>query len=134
MIYIQIFIHENLICGYFLQKNPFKLCLGEKYSSEMTQLLVREVMVLFLPIAKFLRLKLLEENYWIFIPNIRFRNVKISLFWHKNQPIRKHSSFPNRLVTQSSPKTQFIFQKRLDFKIFMNSKSVIYFYLVSMSI
>ena len=37
-------------------------------------------------------------------------------------------------LTQPNPKTQFIFQKRLDFKIFMNSKSVIYFYLVSMSI
>ena len=75
MIYIQIFIHENLICGYFLQKNPFKLCLGEKYSSEMTQLLVQEVMVIFLPIAKFLRLKL--DFYKEFI---RFRNVKISHF------------------------------------------------------
>ena len=43
-----------MISSYFLQKeNPFQ-CLGEKYSSGMTQLLVREVMVIFQPVANFL--------------------------------------------------------------------------------
>ena len=57
MIYIQIFIHKKIDLWSFLTKNPFQ-CLGEKYSSEMTQPLVREVMVLFLPVTQFLRLKL----------------------------------------------------------------------------
>ena len=42
LIYIQIFIHKNLISSYFLHFQ----CFGEKNSSEMKQLLVHEVMVM----------------------------------------------------------------------------------------